>query len=112
MKVFVYGTLKQGHGNNTFLEESEFLGSLKLKLPFKLYDLGHFPALIADKGKHTIHGEVYEVDAKTMKALDRLEGYPDFYDKGVMKTKFGKTYFYYIKEKDEYMKLIPTGNWK
>jgi gamma-glutamylcyclotransferase (GGCT)/AIG2-like uncharacterized protein YtfP len=40
--------------------------------------LGSFPALV-EGGTTRVIGEVYQVDAQTLGALDRLEGVPRFY---------------------------------
>ena len=45
---------------------------------FNLVSLGAFPALVSG-GEVAVRGEVYDIDAPTLGALDRLEGYPGFY---------------------------------
>ena len=75
-KVFVYGTLKQGHGNNRLLEGSLFCGKAITNNTFKMYD-GGFPYVVDDNtigGNYPVIGEVYEVDDATLKRLDGLEG--------------------------------------
>jgi gamma-glutamylcyclotransferase (GGCT)/AIG2-like uncharacterized protein YtfP len=42
-----------------------------------MHDLGAFPAIVPG-GATPIAGEVYELDADTLRALDHLEGYPQF----------------------------------
>lgn len=78
--VFVYGTLKQGYGNYPVMERAE--GQLISKAhtdgkKYDLYDLGPYPAVV--KGKFSIIGELYVVE--DLKPLDRLEGYPRFYNR-------------------------------
>lgn len=46
---------------------------------FELVSLGAFPALVHG-GQTAVAGEVYEVEAVTLAALDRLEGHPRFYE--------------------------------
>jgi len=76
--LFVYGTL--------LLADNEFANYLtaqstyccKGKIQAKLYDVGHYPALIIDtKGNYDVWGYVYRLhDAdKVLKNLDRYEGY-------------------------------------
>ena len=72
-KVFVYGTLLSGFGNNRLLEGQPFLGPAKTKPEFTLVNVGSFPGLV-EGGKTAILGEVYEVDNKCLAQLDRLEG--------------------------------------
>jgi gamma-glutamylcyclotransferase (GGCT)/AIG2-like uncharacterized protein YtfP len=79
-KVFVYGTLKRGHGNNRFLKDEKFIGEVKTCDTFKMVNRG-FPYLI-EKGATSendiclhVKGEMFEVsEADTLKNLDWLEG--------------------------------------
>jgi gamma-glutamylcyclotransferase (GGCT)/AIG2-like uncharacterized protein YtfP len=82
-KVFVYGTLKQGRGNHRILETSKLINSAETVKEFTMYSLGMFPAVVPDNKLPTkIKGEVYEVtDPEVARRLDRLEGYPSFYDR-------------------------------
>jgi gamma-glutamylcyclotransferase (GGCT)/AIG2-like uncharacterized protein YtfP len=74
--VFVYGTLKRGHGNHHWLAEAVFLGTTTLRGAV-LHDLGPFPMAI--EGEGTVWGEVYGVDEPGLARLDRLEGCPRLY---------------------------------
>jgi gamma-glutamylcyclotransferase (GGCT)/AIG2-like uncharacterized protein YtfP len=76
--VFVYGTLLSGEGNHRLLRKARFVGKGHTQPAFELYDIGAYPAMVAE-GKTAVVGEVYEVDATTLTALDRLEGAPSFY---------------------------------
>lgn len=86
-KVFVYGTLKSGYGNNRLLEGASLLGEGQLP-DHKCYyygSVGSFPFVVKSKGT-MVAGEVYEVDAATLRSLDSLEGYREgepvrFYDR-------------------------------
>ncbi len=86
MNVFVYGTLKAGHGNHRLLETSKFLGEATTLPRYRLYDCGHFPCLV-DAGTDgcAIQGEVYEVDYEVLTDLDRLEGVPRHYQRKEIK---------------------------
>jgi len=76
--IFVYGTLKRNFHNHHYLETSQYLGTGYTKSKYALYTAG-IPFLIkADPVSH-VHGELYEVNAVTLKQLDRLEGHPDWY---------------------------------
>lgn len=79
--VFVYGTLKDGFGNNRLLKSAEFIGRACTVLPYVMLDTGGFPVVFQDGGKHNVSGEVYEVDDQTLAMLDRLEGHPSFYER-------------------------------
>lgn len=113
----VYGTLRQGFGNNRILqnESSQYLGTETKKMPFRMVSLGGFPALISSpKKEHTITIEVFRVTSSTVEQrLDNLEGYPGWYDKVQIETQWGTAYVYTMTE-DQYGKapLVESGDWK
>jgi gamma-glutamylcyclotransferase (GGCT)/AIG2-like uncharacterized protein YtfP len=110
MKVFVYGTLKQGHGNHRLLRESKLLGECNTPPAFEMINMGAFPGAV--RGKEELQGEVYEVDEHTMERLDMLEGYPQFYGREIIPTEFGDAWIYTLKkhEYDSYPRVI-GGSW-
>lgn len=80
--VFVYGTLRIGHGNHARLLGREPLATIIAELPYRMVSLGGFPGLIPSPDKaHQITGEIYNVDEREFRALDMLEGYPTFYNR-------------------------------
>ena len=74
--IFVYGTLKQGRGNNYLLRHSEFLGKASTAPAYRLSG-GGIPFLW--HGSARVIGELYRVDDVTLQSVDRLEGHPDWY---------------------------------
>ena len=81
-RVFVYGTLKSGHGNNRLLRGSELVGMATTEEPMGFYGKGipfmfHEPAEGHEAVK--VRGELWDVDNETLKALDQLEGHPTWY---------------------------------
>ena len=86
-KVFVYGTLKAGFGNNILLKDSKLIEPEAYVVDWKMYSMfsNAFPVAVPiSEGQaktHLIKGEVYEIDNSTELKLDRLEGYPNFYQK-------------------------------
>lgn len=93
-KVFVYGTLKQGFGNNRRLHEGRteprFLGYAMTTDVFAMTSTG-FPFVIDPEHAQglphkNVLGELYEVDDRVMASCDQLEGYrgpgkDNFYDR-------------------------------
>ena len=77
-RVFVYGTLLAGEANHGLLATARLLGPARTPPRFALHDLGAYPALVRG-GRAAVAGEVYEVDAPTLAALDRLEDHPEYY---------------------------------
>lgn len=92
-RVFVYGTLKQGFYNHTYLKNATYLGKATSFAKWCMVGKGMgFPYLLkmdlsGAYGGHNIKGEVYEVNSLEMSGLDRLEGYPYMYDKATMYVK-------------------------
>jgi gamma-glutamylaminecyclotransferase len=79
-RVFVYGTLLAGEANHGLLHRARFCGEACTPARFALHDLGAYPAMIAN-GHDAIAGEVYEVDAATLRDLDALEDHPTYYQR-------------------------------
>lgn len=77
-KVFVYGTLKKGFGNNYLLRDSKFIGEATTVEKYALYISG-IPFVTKDEKISHIQGEVFEVTKETLLKLDSLEGHPNWY---------------------------------
>ena len=118
--IFVYGTLKRGYSNHHLLEKSKnniFLGEAETLKKFKMISFVHFPGVLDTSQETTIKGELYNVDLQTLKKLDILEGYPDFYTKKIIKVKLDdkiiKAYMYILnttyRAYDTY-ENIPSGD--
>lgn len=83
VRVFVYGTLKEGHPNNLVLKNSNanLLSYDTITGPYIMHDLGGIPAVIhsAPGDFNTIRGMIYYGDEDMLAACDMLEGHPNFY---------------------------------
>jgi gamma-glutamylcyclotransferase (GGCT)/AIG2-like uncharacterized protein YtfP len=113
-RIFVYGTLRQGGSNARLLADSEFLGRAITVEPYRLYDFGHYPAIIRG-GQSFIYGEVYEVDGRTLRLVDRLEEHPDYYQRTEVEVQpFGTVWTYVFEESNAIpsdARLIASGDW-
>ena len=127
-KIAVYGSLKKGFHNHRLIEASTFIKEAVVELPYKMISLGGFPGLIQDEVKedkvselevlncnlNPIHIEIYEVDDQTYKSVERLEGYPRFYDKHIFEFEGDQLEIYVLNENNKKYnncKLIEGGNW-
>jgi gamma-glutamylcyclotransferase (GGCT)/AIG2-like uncharacterized protein YtfP len=111
MNVFVYGSLKRGFGNHSTMLAAggKLVGTDAIPAGhFKMVSLGSFPGLLVDQDGPRIIGEVYDV--VQMLPLDRLEGYPNFYDRTEITTEAGiKCFVYFLHDDDG--EVIPSGEW-
>jgi gamma-glutamylcyclotransferase (GGCT)/AIG2-like uncharacterized protein YtfP len=96
--LFVYGTLKKGFYNNSILEKGNaiFEGDSEIE-NFVLISLSVFPmAFFVKEKEHKIIAERYSIDDVTLKRLDRLEGYPSFYNRMIATDTKGNKGWIYI----------------
>lgn len=107
MKVFVYGTLKRGFGNNLLLSDAKYLGEDSLE-GYDMLDLGWYPAI--KRGTGTVHGEVYEISPHILKRLDSLEGTPSYYARTTAITK-GKHEVHVYVMNGAVDEQLPSGVW-
>ncbi|MGZ9583313.1 gamma-glutamylcyclotransferase family protein [Paenibacillus marinisediminis] len=119
--VFVYGTLRRDEVNAGLLRDAECI-SEKAYVRGRLYDTGcGYPALTLS-GHQRVQGEVYRIDAPTLKRLDELE---DYYAKGDPRNLYERvsvtvhteqgdmrvwTYIF-LEEQASQLELIGTGDW-
>lgn len=110
-RVFVYGTLLRGETNHHFLRRARFLGRFTTRPSFALYSTGPYPVLCPG-GRFAVSGEVYAISGLTLQALDRLEGYPEEYDRMLIPTRWGLAWVYYQGRPPGIGRLLPTGSWR
>ena len=119
--ISVYGTLRKKERANYILDKCEFIGISEEELPFKMINLGSYPALIPSDNNNKIVIETYKLPkySKTIEdRLDMYEGYSEdgngLYDKKLVTLKSGiESYIYYMKsEKLYHGELIISGDWK
>lgn len=110
MKVFVYGSLKRGFGNHGLLARSKYLGEDKTRRNFSMVSMRSFPGVLKfheDANHAPILGELYEVDAKTLEMLDRLESNGHFYQREKVRLdKLGLAWMYFLLPNRMYGRLM------
>ena len=77
--VFVYGTLKKGKSAHKFLKGAEFLGEGHIKGTMYGHGLVPYPMIKLNNPDGVVLGEVYDVPAELMAAMDKYEGHPHHY---------------------------------
>ena len=94
-RLFVYGSLKQGFHNAGYLASASYLGDFETQNIYTMYNFGNYPGVTA-QGNSAIFGEVYAVDQIQFAAIDKLEGYPDFYQREIIRTAYGEAWIYIV----------------
>lgn len=110
-KLFVYGTLKSGLSNNHRMAGQRLIGPAVTMPIYRLHGLGWHPGMVLDtENGLAIEGEIWEVDAPTLAALDEFEGIPTFFDREpvAIKDHFEDVEAYFYKQ--EVPPGAPTGN--
>lgn len=74
-KVFVYGTLKQGHCYHYLLQAFEAIPAIAPHID--LHNGPDYPFAIRGLGQ--VYGEVYFINHSVLQQLDELEDHPDDY---------------------------------
>ena len=82
-KVFVYGTLMRGQWNDCLLKSGKYISNATTTGTYRMYRVCTFPGIVKDDSDsgYRINGELYEVDAETLKWLDRLESEGSLYSR-------------------------------
>ena len=93
--LFVYGTLKKGFRNQSYLHDAVFLGEFTTQERYSMYDFNTYPA-VTEFGKDSIFGEVYQISSNHLNATDELECYPEFYQRVSISTPFGNAWMYIV----------------
>lgn len=113
-KIAVYGSLRKYRGNHRIIQHSTQLTQEIVFIPYKMVSLGGFPGLIPTDMAHchNITIEVYEVDDQTYKDVERLEGYPRFYQRDTISTSVGNADIYVL-ENEGYAAHpeVEDGDW-
>lgn len=112
-RVFVYGTLLAGEANHGLLASSLLISAARTRATYSLYDFGPYPALVPS-GTSEVVGELYQVEAVTLAALDRLEEHPEVYQRRRIALASGQRAWTYVMEPHqvEHAQFIPSGSWR
>jgi gamma-glutamylcyclotransferase (GGCT)/AIG2-like uncharacterized protein YtfP len=70
--IFVYGTLRRGGSNAFRMDGSRFIGPATVR--GRLYHIDWYPGLVLDPGARKVIGEIHQVGAGQLAALDAFEG--------------------------------------
>ena len=108
--VFVYGTLRRGQRYHYLLRSSLFYGLHRTEPQYTMLDLGGFPGVISN-GKQAMTGEIYGITARVLRQLDRLEDYPDQYERKLITTARGPAWIYLYQHARGDEPIVTNGDW-
>jgi gamma-glutamylcyclotransferase (GGCT)/AIG2-like uncharacterized protein YtfP len=115
-RIFVYGSLLRGEGNNRRLAGDDFVREATAR--GRLYSLFAFPGARFDQSG-TIHGEVYDVSEQSLMGLDFLEGYDPMrrksshYTREKIKLDDGEEVYSYQYNQDlQGLPVVVNGDWR
>ena len=115
VQIIAYGTLMTGECNHHYCRNAVSIQPCTIK--GTIYDTGwHFPAF-RPEGDNTVHAELIEIPIADWPAMDRLEGYPRFYDRLLVPATLAdgstvEAWVYVMNTIPQQAKPIPSGSWK
>jgi len=121
IRVFVYGTLKEGRGNHSLLKSAnaQFVGYDAVTGPIQMIDMVGFPGLyrpaaaggenVQEATPFRARGEVWAIDPEGLAALDYLEGHPTFYRREKWWTEGGVRAWVYLLSPQTTLRAISRG---
>jgi gamma-glutamylcyclotransferase (GGCT)/AIG2-like uncharacterized protein YtfP len=113
--LFVYGTLMRGGVRQGVLAGQHFLGAVRTRPHYALFDLGPYPGLVRrEVDGCVVHGELYEVSAALRERLDRVEGAPSLYrlEPILIEGQAGEVFAYFYRQDVHGAALCEGGRWK
>ncbi len=112
-RLFVYGTLLSGESSHELLQSARALGAAKTAPAFDLVDLGPYPALVPG-GTTSVVGELYEVTAAALSAIDVYEEHPVFFKRTTIALESGSEAQAYLLEPAQVRgrRRIRSGDWR
>ncbi|MGV3344761.1 gamma-glutamylcyclotransferase [Enterobacteriaceae bacterium LUAb1] len=108
MRIMVYGSLRRKQGNSHWMTDAQWLGNTYIE-GYELYDLGHYPGVIAGEGK--VLCEVYRIDAAILCELDALRTKGGEYQRKLMQTPYGSAWIYLYQRPVAGFQRIVSGDW-
>lgn len=109
--LFVYGTLKRGHGNHHVLGAARFIQ--QDEAPGRMYASG-IPFVLEPGGTETVHGELFAIEPEDLARVDRLEGHPFSYTRSPVRLKRSGVMaqiYYWLHPVPRFAREVPSGRW-
>lgn len=100
----------RGQRNFHYLQGAGFVGAFTTKSIYSMYSFGTYP-VVCLHGRHSISGEVYQVNDLQFHKLDELERYPDYYQRIEIPTPYGDAWMYIMERELCREKHLISGHW-
>lgn len=112
-RLFVYGTFLSGQPGHDLLETASALGEATTAAKYTLVELGVYAGLL-ETGRTAVHGELYEVDFKTLSACDKRCDHPARFHRGEVELSDGSTAYTYFVHVDQARgrRRLSHGDWR
>ncbi len=104
INIYVYGTLRKGQPLYRKEMDNYYIRTTTIK-DYTLVNLGSFPTIVQCKNLDVVV-ELYKVPKEMLKIFDRIEGYPNLYNRIKVKDERGAEGYIYIVENvnDDFIK--------
>lgn len=116
IRLWVYGTLKQGGRLHEAMNGSLLMGKFRSVVGYQLVRVGWYPGLAASTSgetAQTVAGELYDVPERLLANLDQIEGAPFLFRREQLFldgfSEPVEAYFY--QGEIEGKPLVPNGEW-
>jgi gamma-glutamylcyclotransferase (GGCT)/AIG2-like uncharacterized protein YtfP len=111
--LFVYGTLLSGEREHGRMAGAERVGEARTEPIFNLVDLGVYPAMVLG-GTTAVAGELYRVDASTLRELDVFEEVPVLFQRVRVRLENGELADTYVMDPEQARgkRRIAHGDWR
>ncbi len=73
--LFVYGTLKTGYHNNSYLYDQKFIREAQTQPLYRLFDNGRYPMMIRSRDGYAVSGEIWRVKLDALEEIDYHEAH-------------------------------------
>ena len=109
--IFVYGSLRQGHGNHHLLKGAFCYGTGQTVNKCAMYVVSGYPYVTSSEERYPIVGELYAIDDAMLEKLDKMEGHPRYYVRRETNVVIaGQEYTAWMYFRDPYGTLLHTGD--
>ena len=111
--LFVYGTLMRGGVRSHLLIGQRFRGEARTLPRYGLFDFCAYPGMVRRECGAVVFGELYEVAAGLIPALDREEGAPSLFRLEAVEVDGcnGPAFAYLYQHSVEGASPYPDGRW-